>query len=168
MADLSPPEPIGRKHLTETFDCGNEALNTYLKQFAFQNHRSGSARTYVTSRGLRVVGYYSLAYGAISHDEATARTRAGLARHPIPVLVIARLAVDQSEQGHGIGKGLLKDALLRTLQAADIAGLRAVIVHAKDEQAKAFYLNLGFESSPIDALHLMLLVKDLRHTITHP
>ena len=140
-------------------------MNDYLARFAWVNQQSGAARTYVASRGKRVVGYYSLAFGSIEHEAASPRVRKGLARHPIPIMLLARLAVDVTEQGHGIGKGLLKDALLRTLQAADIGGLRAVIVHAKDAQAKAFYEKFGFEASPLDQSHLMLLLKDVRKTV---
>ena len=130
------------------------------------NQQSGAARTYVACRGQRVVGYYSLAFGSIEHQAASARIRKGLARHPIPIMLLARLAVDVGEHGQGIGKGLLKDALLRTLQAANIAGLRALIVHAKDDSAKAFYERFGFESSPLDEYHLMLLLKDVRKIVT--
>ena len=165
MAKLLPPVPIEKRHDCGTFDCGQEALNAYLHRYALQNHRSGAARTYIAARGRRVVGFYTLAYGSVSHEQAPHRVRAGLARHPIPVLVLARLGVDLGEQGKGLGKGLLKDALLRALQAADIAGLGAVVVHAKNQSAGAFYLKYGFEPSPIDDLHLMLLMKDLRQTL---
>ena len=127
--------------------------------------QTGAARTYVACRGKRVVGYYSLAFGSIEHQASTLRVRSGLARHPIPIMLLARLAVDATEQGKGIGKGLLKDALLRTLQAADIGGLRAVVVHAKEEPAKAFYTKFGFDASPLNEFHLMLLLKDLRKIV---
>ncbi len=106
-----------------------------------------------------------MAFGSIEHDSGTTRVTRGLARHPIPIMLLARLAVDVREQGHGIGAGLLKDALIRTLQAAEIGGLRAIIVHAKDNAAKAFYEKYGFESSPLDKLHLMLLLKDIRQSL---
>ena len=160
------PRPLTRKHECGQFDCGREPLNDYLKRFAWLNQQAGAARTYVATRGNRVVGYYTLAYGSVERERAPARVRKGLARHPIPVIVLARLAVDRRYQGQGLGKGLLKDALLRTLQAADIAGLRAVVVHAKDESAKRFYAKFGFEPSPIDEFHLMLLLKDLRKAVT--
>lgn len=162
---LNAPEPLTREHDYQTFDCGSEPLNEYLRRFAWLNQQAGGARTYVTTRGRRIVGYYTLSYGSVEHERATSRVRKGLARHPIPVMVLARLAVDDREQGRGIGQGLLKDALLRTLQAADIAGLRAVIVHAKDDAARQFYERFGFERSPLDEFHLMLLLKDLRATI---
>jgi GNAT superfamily N-acetyltransferase len=165
MADLSSPVPIEKRHDCAAFDCGHEALNAYLRRYALQNHCAGAARTYVTARGRHVMGFYTLSYGSVTHEQAPHRIRAGLARHPIPVLVLARLGVDLREQGKGLGKGLLKDALLRALQAADIAGLRAVVVHAKDQAAREFYVKYGFEPSPIDDLHLMLLMKDLRQTV---
>ena len=112
-----------------------------------------------------VLGYYSLAAASVQHDEATPRVAKGLARHPIPVVLLARLAVHQAEKGHGLGAGLLKDALLRSLQAADIIGCRAVLVHAKDYSAQAFYRKYGFESSPIDEFHLFLLMKDIKASL---
>ena len=138
-AALQAPVPLQRSHKRDDFDCGSPVLNEYLSRFAWTNQQCGAARTYVACRGKRVVGYYSLAFGSIQHEAASPRVRQGLARHPIPIMLLARLAVDVSEQGQGIGKGLLKDALLRTVQAADIGGLRALIVHAKDESARAFY-----------------------------
>ena len=164
-AALEAPVPLRRSHKCDDFDCGSPPLNDYLTRFAWINQQSGAARTYVTCRGKRIVGYYSLAFGSIEHEAASPRVRKGLARHPIPIMLLARLAVDVIEQGQGIGKGLLKDALLRTLQAADIGGLRALIVHAKDAQVKAFYEKFGFESSPLDEFHRMLLLKDMRKTV---
>lgn len=112
--------------------------------------------------GDRVVGYYTLAYGSVSCDQVPESVKTGLAKHPIPVILLARLAVDLDERGKGLGVGLLKDALLRTLQAAEIAGLRAMIVHAKDDSAKAFYTKFGFQPSPIDAYHLFLKISDIK------
>src|SRR5262249_50620581 len=152
-APLHPPAPLTPDHDCDAFDCGSEPLNRYLKRFAWVNQQAGAARTYVATRDRRVVGYYTLAYGAVEHAAAPERVRKGLARHPIPVMLLARLAVDRSEQGHGLGRGLLKDALLRTLQAADLAGLRAVLVQAKDEAAKAFYERYDFAPSPTDPQH---------------
>ncbi len=168
MSDAPPgrPRPLQRDDRCEDFDCGSEPLNDYLQRFAWTNQQAGAARTYVATRGKRVVGYYTLVYASIEHQAAAPRIRQGMARHPIPVMLLARLAVDRGEQGQGLGKGLMKDALLRTLQAAEIAGLRAVIVHAKDAAAKAFYEKFGFQPSPLDELHLMLLLKDVRKTLT--
>jgi len=112
-----------------------------------------------------VVVYYTLAYGSVACDEAPPSIRAGLARYPIPVILLARLAVDVTERRQGLGAGLLKDALIRTLQAAEIAGLRAMLVHAKDDDAKAFYEKFGFEPSPIDAHHLFLKISDIKASL---
>ena len=162
---LQRPSVLRRDHDCEAFDCGSEPLNEYLKRFAWMSQQSGSARTYVVVRAERVVGYYTLAYGSVEPKVAPVRVRKGLARHPIPVMLLARLAVDVMEQGQGIGKGMLKDALLRTLQAADIAGLRAVVVHAIDAAAESFYEQFGFEASPLDEFHLTLLLKDLKKIV---
>lgn len=159
---LSSPAAIERGHDLSAFDCGSAALNDYLRKHALANHLSESARTYVARRGNRVVGYYSLAAGAVSPEQVPERVKKGLARHPVPVILLARLAVDRTEQGKGLGKGLLKDALLRAAQAADLIGCRAVLVHAKDEAAKAFYAQFDFDPSPTDPLHLFLLMKDVR------
>jgi GNAT superfamily N-acetyltransferase len=159
---LSGPVGLTAAHDLTGFDCGVVELNDFLRKYALSGIGGGSTRTYVALRGNRVVAYYSLAYGAVTHDEAPERIRKGLPRHPIPVMLLARLAVDLSEQGKGLGKGLLKDAFLRTLKAAEIAGLRALLVHAKDDQAKAFYLKYDFEISPAHERHLLLLMKDLK------
>ncbi len=137
-----------------------------LKRHAFVHSNAGSARTYVVCRGLRpVVGYYSLAVGAVEHAQAPTRVSKGLARHPIPVMLLARLAVDREEQGRGLGRALLKDALLRTAQAAEIAGVRALLVHAKDAEARNWYADWNFDPSPANSYHLFLLLKDLRALI---
>jgi GNAT superfamily N-acetyltransferase len=159
--NLNPPVLLTKDHDRNSFDCGISALNDYLKKYALQNQKKHAARTYVATRGNRIVGYYSLAYGSVSLEEATHTVKAGLPRHPIPVILLARLAVDFSEQGRGLGAALLKDALLRTTQAAEIAGLRAMLVHAKDDSAKRFYEKFGFEPSPIDAYHLFLRLSDI-------
>jgi GNAT superfamily N-acetyltransferase len=169
MTEIAPlsrgVHPIEQDYELDSFACGIPVLGDYLRKYALTNHRNGSARSYVALRGNRVVGYFSLAVGSIAHENAPKRVSQGLARHPIPVLLLARLAVDQQEQGTGLGKALLKQALLKSLQAADIAGIRAILTHAKDEKAKAFYQRYGFEPSPIDDLHLCLLLKDVRKTI---
>ncbi|MFM8746845.1 MAG: GNAT family N-acetyltransferase [Aestuariivirga sp.] len=145
------------------FDCGKEPLDRFLKRYALISQKAGSAQTYVVCRGdRRIAGYYSLAVGAVEHAEAPQRVRKGLARHAVPVMLLARLAVDRQAQGQGLGKALLKDALLRTADAAQIAGIRALLVHAKDEEARAWYERFDFEPSPTDPWHLFLLLKDLR------
>ena len=154
---------LDASHEVDGFACGKEPLDRFLKRFALVNQKAGTAQTYVVCRGARrVLGYYSLAVGGVEHAEATERIGKGLARHPIPVMLPARLAVDSSEQGRGLGKALLRDALLRTAQAADIAGIRALLVHAKDDEARAWYERFDFEPSPTDPYHLFLLMKDLR------
>jgi GNAT superfamily N-acetyltransferase len=158
--NLNPPVLLTKNH-DRTFDCTVPVLNEYLKKYALQNQKKHAARTYVATRGNRIVGYYSLAYGSVSLEEATQTVKAGLPRHPIPVILLARLAVDSTEQGHGLGAGLLKDALLRTVQAAEIAGLRAMLVHAKDDSAKRFYEKFGFQPSPIDEYHVFLRLSDI-------
>lgn len=155
-------QKLERAHTVGSFDCGSEALNRYIIRFALTNQSSGSAQTYVATLGEKVIGYYSLAVGAVAHAEAPPRIVKGLAHHPVPVMLLARLAVDNSAKGKGLGAALLLDALARTLQAADIAGIRAVIVHAKDDNARRFYAHFDFDPSPTDPYHLYLLIKDLR------
>lgn len=162
---LQAPVLLDKSHDRNAFDCGVPVLNDYLKQYAFQNQKRNAARTYVATRGKRVVGYYTLAYGSVSGEEAPMAVKAGLARHPIPVILLARLAVDQLEKGQGLGKGLLKDALLRTVQAAEIAGLRAVMVHAKDDAARHFYEKHDFVSSPLNAYQLFLIITDIKASL---
>jgi GNAT superfamily N-acetyltransferase len=161
-ASLSPVHKLDPHDNAVPFDCGQEELDRFLKKFALPNQAANAAQTYVTCRANRVVGYYSLAVGSVQPEESPWRTLKGLARHPVPVMILARLAVDRSDQGASIGKALLKDALLRTAQAADIAGIRALVVHAKDENARRWYQQFDFEPSPTDPLHLFLLLKDLK------
>ena len=159
---LTPVEKLSAHHLLETFESGKLPLDQFLKRFALTNQKAGSAQTYVICRGAnQVVGYYSLCVGAVEHATVSDRVRKGLANHPVPVMILARLAVVSTEQKQGLGKALLKDALLRTAQAAEIAGIRALLVHAKDDEARQWYLNFDFEESPTDPYHLFLLMKDL-------
>ncbi len=162
---LAPVVRLEAGHDLSAFDCGHEALNRFLTRHALASARAESARTYVAARGTVVVGYYSLAVGAVEHVAAPPRVVKGLARHRVPVMVLARLAVDVAEQGKGIGKGLLKDALLRTARAADIAGIRALFVVAKDDAARAFYERFDFDPSPADPHQLFLVMKDLRRLV---
>ncbi len=158
-------QKLTQEHNVESFDCGQPDLNRFLKQQAWVSQQSNSAQTYVFAEGGVVRGYYSLAAGAVAHESASARVRKGQARHAIPVILLARLAVDRALQGQSVGAALLKDALLRTAAAAETIGARALLVHAKDEQARGFYQHFGFEPSPSDALHLMLVMKDLKGRI---
>ncbi len=162
---LAYPEPLTERHVVDDFSCGKPALDTYLKRFAMANQQSGAARTYVTHRGGVVVGYYSLAAASVEYAEVPMRLAKGAAKHPIPLTLLARLAVDSREQGKGVGMSLLQDALLRHLQAQGIIGSRALLVHAKDESAAAFYAKFGFEPSPIDPYHLFLMNKDIKRTL---
>ena len=162
-----PPgiEKLRRDHRVDSFDCGSPELDRFLVQFAFGAQRAGGSATYVALEESQVVGYYSLVVGSISHADASERLAKGLARHPIPLMVIARLAVDRRRQGQGIAAALLKDATMRTLAAADIAGIRALAVHAKDDHAAAFYAHFGFIHSPTDPLHLFVLLKDVERML---
>jgi GNAT superfamily N-acetyltransferase len=155
-------EKLRREHILEGFDCGKEPLNRFLIRNALQSQQSNASQTYVAVEAGRIIGYHTLAVGEVSYDEASERLKKGLARHPVPVMILARLAVSRNCQGRGVGPALLKDALLRTLQAADIAGIRAFVVHAKDGEARAFYEHFDFIPSPTDPMHLFLLLKDIR------
>ena len=161
MSDYGVIEKLRREHSLDTFDCGKDELNRFLKRQAWNNQQSHSAQTYVLAKELSVLGYYSLAAGSVRREDATERVKKGLARHPIPVILLARLAVDASLQGKGVGPALLKDALLRAVSAADTIGARALLVHAKDDNAKHFYEHFDFEPSPSDPYHLLLIMKDL-------
>lgn len=155
-------EKLSPAHNTDHFDCGKDALNRYLQRFALMNQRANSSQTYVFCREALVVsGYYTLTVGSVEREEAPARLSQGMGRYSIPVMLLARLAIDTSEQGRGLGKALLKNALLRTAQAADIAGIRALMVHAKDDEARRWYEHFDFAPSPSDPLHLYLLMKDI-------
>jgi GNAT superfamily N-acetyltransferase len=166
--DARRVEKLRADHAIESFDCGREELNRYLLRYAWQNQQAGAAQTYVGLAGDVVIGYYTLAVGHVMREEAPERLTKGLARHPVPIMLLARLAVDHRWQGQGVGRALLKDAMLRTLQAADIAGIRACAVHAKDDDARRFYLKFDFVPSPSDPMHLFVLLKDVRRIIAAP
>lgn len=158
-------EKLRRDHVVDDFDCGCDELNRFLKYYAWQNQQAHASITYVGLVGDTVVGFHTLAVGQVTYQDAPRRLAKGLARHPIPLMLLARLAVDHRWQGRHIGSALLKDAMLRTLQAAGIAGIRALAVHAKDEQARQFFEHFNFIPSPTDPLHLFLLLKDVRKEI---
>jgi GNAT superfamily N-acetyltransferase len=158
-------EKLRRDHPVDAFDCGQEVLNGWLRKHALQNQGAGAAQTYVGLVGDVVIGYYSLAVGQIEYIDAPERLQKGLARHPVPVMLLARLAVAQDWQKKGVGRALLGDAVRRTLQAADIAGIRALAVHAKDEHARRYYEQFDFVASPADPLHLLVLLKDIRRRV---
>jgi GNAT superfamily N-acetyltransferase len=155
-------EKLDRTHAVEPFTCGQPELDRFLVRHALPAQQANSSQTYVALSGSEVVGFYTIVAGEVHHANAPERVVKGMPRHPIPLLVLARLAVHSNAQGRGIGRGLLLDALGRTLQVADIVGVRALAVHAKDERAVAFYQHFGFASSPTDARHLFMLIKDIR------
>lgn len=166
-ARLSVPEKLNLSHDLSQFQCGEPALDEWLRRRALPNEQSGASRTYVISAGRRVVGYYALASGAVAHANAPGRVRRNMP-DPIPVMVIGRLAMDVKFQGRGLGPALLRDAILRTLQAAEIAGIRAILVHAISERAKLFYEKCGFSASPIDPMTLMVTVKEAAKMFATP
>lgn len=153
---------LSASDVVDAFDCGHPALNQFLQRYALVNQKANSAQTYVCCNDGEVVGFYSLAVGSVDPASAHSRVLKGLARHPVPVMILARLAVDVAHQRKGLGQALFKDALLRTAQAADIAGVRALLVHAKDEAARQWYESWEFEPSPTDSFHLFLMLKDLK------
>jgi GNAT superfamily N-acetyltransferase len=156
---LSAPEKLRADHDLSAFECGEPALDDWLRKRALQNEESGASRTYVVCAGQQVAGYYALAVGAVAHAHAAGRVRRNMP-DPVPVMVVGRLAVHKDHQGKKIGPGLLRDAVLRTLQASDIAGIRAILVHAISERARRFYEDCGFIASPIDPMTLMITVAE--------
>jgi GNAT superfamily N-acetyltransferase len=165
MNETRSIEKLRRDHPIDAFDCGQELLNQWLRKHALQNQGAGAAQSYVGLMSGVVIGYYSLAVGQIEYINAPERLRKGLARHPVPIMLLARLAVDKNWQKNGVGRALLRDAVLRTLQAAEIAGIRALAVHAKDHAARRYYEQFDFEASPADPLHLLVLLKDVRKRV---
>lgn len=155
-------EKLERRHAVEQFDCGEDSLNRFLIQFAYPSQQANASKTYVGLADDDVIGCYTLVVGEVSYDDAPERLKKGLARHSVPLMLLARLGVSLTWQGKGVGSGLLKDAIQRTLQAADIVGIRAMVTHAKNDSVRAFYEHFGFIQSPTDPLHLFVLTKDLR------
>jgi len=164
VSRFGDPEPLRPEHVVTGFHSGEPSLDRWLRDRARAAAGAGSARTYVVVDGEpgRVVGYHALTVGSVEHADATGRARKRMPQHPIPVVLLARLAVDASVQGRGIGAFLLRDAMTRTAAAAGRFGIRALLVHALHDEARRFYLRHGLEPSPTDPLHLMILVKDIR------
>ena len=163
-----PPVPFGDLHVTEAFECGEEALNVYLKRYAGQNEKRGGSRTFVIAdRGNRVVGYYTLTVGSIEQADAPAQVTKGMGKYSIPVVLLARLAIDKFVQGQGFGSALLKDALKRAaFNISKDAGVRAVLVHAKNTKVRDWYKKqAGFIESPTDSLHLFLLIQEIEKNL---
>lgn len=159
LEQLCPPEKLNSLHQIDSFDSGNSQLDEWLKRRALKNESERASRTYVLCDRQAVVAYYCLASGAVAQTAATGKVRRNMP-DPIPVMVIGRLAVDRNWQGCGIGRALLRDAILRTLQVAEIAGIRAILLHAISEDAKQFYQKCGFTVRPIDPMTLMVKVRD--------
>lgn len=164
MPEFSDPEPLGPDHILEGFDCGVASLNSWLVEHARSGSGAGSARTYVvTDAGKgRVLGYHAMSAASIRHEGATGRVAKGMPRHPIPAALLARLAVDSSVQGRGLGAWLLRDAMLRAVSVSNEMGIRAMLVHALDDSARQFYLRFGFEPSPTDDHNLQIIIKDIK------
>jgi GNAT superfamily N-acetyltransferase len=165
VGEVSPPARLSTAHDCAQFDSGSPQLDNWLRDRALSNEREGATRTYVVCEGARVVAFYSLATGAIAHKKAPSKLKRNMP-DPIPVIVLARLAVDREFQRRGLGKGLLRDAILRTLQAAEIAGIRAILVHAKNESVRRYYERFGFIVSPTDPLTIMLSLRDASAQLT--
>lgn len=165
MSELRPVEPLdGKRHRTDEFDSGEPTLDRWLRGYAGQSQRRDVARTFVTTDSkLRIVGYYTLVAGEVEHAAASQLVRAGVSRHfPIPVCLIARLAVDRRWQGHGLGRDLLQDAIRRGLAASDQVGIRAAVVDAISAEAASFYRRYGFEPASEDGLTLMVPIAAVR------
>lgn len=164
---LAAPRPLDASHGLDEFDCGKPVLTDWLLHHARQAQGSGSARTFVVCDGERVAGYFSLTVGQIDTLEAPERIRRGMGQYPIPLIILARLAVDIEYQGRGLGASLLQDAISRTLAIAEHAGIRALLTHPVDAEADAFYRRFGFEPMPALEQHLILLLKDARRFVSH-
>ena len=162
---LREPEPLASYHQLEAFDCGISSLNEWLLRHARQSQASGSAKTFVVANDDRVAGYFSLTVGQIDILDAPDRIRKGMGQYPLPVVILARLAVSTQDQGKGIGFGLLQDAIRRTFLIADQAGIRAMLTHPIDDNAARFYTHFGFIASPLREQQLLLLLKDARRWV---
>lgn len=158
---LSSPEPLSDDHQTESFDSGETVLDDWLRRRARANQTSGASKTYVVCEERRVVAYYALASGAIAQAGVTGRFRRNMP-DPIPVVVLARLAVDRNRQGRGLGRALFRDGARRVAHAADTIGIRGIVVHAISEEARKFYIALGFEPCPAEAMTLVVTLPDIR------
>lgn len=158
------PEPLSATHLIDGFNSGVAALDEWLQKRARANHAAGATRVFVACEAQRVVGYYALATGAVAHAAASGRVKRNMP-DPVPVIVLARLAISHPHQGEGLGRSLFVDAVRRVLGVADDVGVRALLVHAISQEAKAFYLKLGLSESPIDAMTLMATIADLRDAL---
>jgi len=164
MADLSAPTPLLASHVTDEFDCGEPVLNDWLIKRALKNENSGASRTFVVCQNNRVVGYYVLATGSVMHKQAPSKVRRNMP-DPVPVMILGRLAVSKNVQSAGLGRGLLRDAILRTLGVSKQAGTKALLVHALSGAAHKFYRQCGFIESPLAPMILMITLKDAANHI---
>ncbi len=165
--ELTAPAPLAADHDLEPFMSGVGPLDDWLKERARANEAAGASRTYVVCQGRQVVGYYSLAAGSVLHDTATGRVRRNMP-NPVPAALLARLAIDRHWQGRGLGPALLRDAVLRVVGAADMIGVRVLLVHAISDEAKAFYEHVGFAASPIEPMTLMITIEEARRMLLPP
>jgi GNAT superfamily N-acetyltransferase len=162
MGEITPPEPITTAHNVESFACGVPVLDEWLKRRALKNESSGASRTFVVCSDDQVIGYYALATGSVGHRNTPGKVRRNMP-DPIPVIVLGRLAIDERWQHAGLGRSLLRDAILRTLSVSQQAGVKALLVHTLSEDAKQFYLRNGFLESPLDPMTLIISVQDAAH-----
>lgn len=169
MGRYSQIEPLAPTHQTDAFDCVSEAQSTWLRRHGLQAHRSDTCKVYVVCRRDEpaVAGYYALAAGSVGHETAPPRLLKGVGRYPVPVILLTRLGVDLAEQGHGLGSALVQDALRQAVAVSDRVEVRALLIHCESPKASDFYrrIDAGFEQSPTDPLHLLLLMADLRAAV---
>jgi GNAT superfamily N-acetyltransferase len=161
---LSSPVPLTAEHEIDAFHSGQGALDNWLRRRALANQSSGASRTYVVCEAKRVVAFYALASGAVAQAGVSGKFRRNMPE-PIPVVVLARMAVDLEYQGRGLGRGMFRDAARRVVQAADTIGIRGIIVHALSEEARSFYIALGFDPSPADPMTLLVTLRDLSRAL---
>ena len=168
MTRFVGPEPLDGGHEIDGFESGEGSLDLWLARHARTAAAVGSAKTYVVTDAMqsdRVVGYHALTVASISQEEATHRATKGMGNHPVPAILLARLAVDVSAQGFGIGAMLLQDAMLRTISVSEDVGIRLLLAHALNDAARHFYLKFGFEESPTDRKNLQMILKDIKPSI---
>jgi len=162
MGEITPPEPITTAHNVESFACGVPVLDEWLKRRALKNESSGASRTFVVCSDDQVIGYYALATGSVGHRDTPGKVRRNMP-DPVPVIVLGRLAIDEQWQHAGLGRSLLRDAILRALSVSQQAGVKALLVHTLSEDAKQFYLRNGFLESPLDPMTLIISLQDAAH-----
>jgi len=165
VGEITAPEPITASHDIDSFACGTPVLDEWLKRRALKNAVTGASRNFVVCNDGQVIGYYALATGSVEHRDAPKKIRRNMP-NPIPVMVLGRLAVDQKWQHAGLGRSLLKDAVLRSVSVSQHAGIKTLLVHALSENAKTFYVRNGFLESPLDPLTLVISLRDAAHNLS--